>query len=162
MTKADNKVRIVIAITEFTPVGLLWREVLQRRHESTAELLALFVADDRWHRAASLPFTREISRVSGVDENFTMRRARQVHDEAIHRTQRRMQELASEADLVLMFEVLPESGLQRIQDLVAGSQDILIAPSFLSTRPFFAELQKLDCKIELIEVKEEADQGQRE
>lgn len=85
-----------------------------------------------------------------------------MHDEAIHRAQRRMQELASEADLMLMFEVLPESGPQRIQDLLAGSQDILIAPSFLSTRPSFAELQKLGCKIELIEVKEEVDQGQKE
>jgi len=158
MNKADDKGRIVIAVTELTPVRLLWREVLQRRHESTVELLALFVTDDRWHRAASLPFTREISRVSGMGENFTMRRARQVHDEAIHRTQRRMQKLATEANLELMFEVLPESGQQRIRELVAGSQDILIAPSFMSTRPFFAELQKLDCRIELIEANEEADQ----
>ena len=158
MSKADDKARIVLALTELTPVRLLWREVLQRKHESTAELLALFVADDRWHRAASLPFTREISRVSGMEENFTSGRARQVHEEAIHRTQRRMQELASEANLVLMFEVLPESGPQRIRDLVAGSQDILIAPSFISRRPFFAELQKLGCRIELIEVNEEADQ----
>ena len=92
-----------------------------------------------------------------MGENFTIRRARQLHEEAIHRTQHRMQELASAANLVLRFEVLAESGQQRIQELVAGPQVVLIAPSFISTRPFFADLQKLGCSIELIEVTEEAD-----
>ena len=138
----------------------LWREALQRLRESRAELLALFVADDRWQRAASLPFTREISRISGTDADFTLRRASQVHEEAINRTRYRMQELASEADLALMFEVLRESDQQRIRELVAGSQNILIAPSFITGRPLFAELQNLGCRIVLIEAKEEADRSQ--
>jgi hypothetical protein len=160
MKKADDKVRIVIAVTELTPVRQLWREALQRLRESRAELLALFVADDRWHRAASLPFTREISRASGMDADFTLRRARQVHEEAINRTQDRMQELASEADLALIFKVLGESDQQRIRELVAGSQNILIAPSFMTRRPLFAELQKLDCRIVLIETEEEANENE--
>lgn len=160
MSKTDDKARIVIAITELAPVRPLWREALQRLRESRAELFALFVADDRWHRAASLSFTREISRVSGTDADFTLRRASQVHEEAINRTRFRMQELASEADLALMFEVLPESDQQRIREFVAGSQHILIAPSFITRWPLFAELQKLDCRIVLIEAKEEADESQ--
>ena len=160
MSKTDDKARIVIAVTELTPVRQLWREALQRLRESRAELFALFVADDRWHRAASLPFTREISRVSGMDVDFTLRRASQVHEEAINRTRYQMQELASEANLVLKFEVLPESDQQRIRELVAGPQNILIAPSFISRRPLFAELQKLGCRIVLIEAREDADENQ--
>jgi len=159
MSKTDDKARIVIAVTELTPVRQLWREALQRLRESQAELFALFVADDRWRRAASLPFTREISRLSGMDADFTLRRASQVHEEAINRTRYRMQKLASEANLALMFEVLPESDQQRIRELVAGSQNILIAPSFITGRPLFAELQKLDCRIVLIEAEEEPDES---
>lgn len=162
MSKTDDKARmarIVIAVTELSPVRQLWREALQRLSESHAEVLALFVTDDRWHRAASLPFTREISRVSGMDMDFTLRRASQVHEEAINRTRYRMQELASEADLALAFKVLPESHQRQIRELVAGSQNILIAPSFITRRPLFAELQKLDCRIVLIEAKEEVDEN---
>jgi hypothetical protein len=159
MRKTDDTARIVIAVTEFTLVHQLWREALQRLRKSRAELFALFVTDDRWHRAASLPFTREISKVSGMDADFTLRRASQVHEEAIDRTQCRMEELASEADLALIFEVLRESDQKRIHELVAGSQNILIAPSFMTRQPLFAELQKLDCRIVLIEAEEESDEN---
>jgi len=155
----DVKARIVIAVTELTPVQELWRAALQRLHESWADLHALFFADDQWHRAASLPFTREISRISGINEDFTQQRASQVHEEAINRTRRRMQDLASEANLAIVFEVLPESNQQRIRELVSGPQNTLIAPSFITRRPLFAELQKLDCRIVLVEAKEESFQG---
>lgn len=161
MGKANDKARIVIAVTELTPVQQLWREALQRLGDSRAEILALFFADDRWHRAASLPFTREISRVSGMDTDFTLRRASLVHEDAINSARFRMHDLASKADLTLVFEVLPESDQHRIRELVAGSQNTLIAPSFITRRPLFAELQKLDCRIILIETKEEADESHR-
>ena len=161
MGKAKDIERIVIAVTELTPVQQLWREALQRFPDSQAEIIALFLADDRWHRAASLPFTREISRVSGTDSDFTLQRAIQVHEDAIKRAQFRMQNLASKADLALVFEVLSESDQHRFRELVAGAQNTLIAPSFISKRPLFQELQKLGCTIILIETKEGADENQR-
>lgn len=160
MTKrSDKKPRIVIAVTELAPVHQLWSAALKLLAESRAELLAVFITDDRWHRAASLPFTREISRISGMDEDFTARRAIQVHDEAIHRTQIQIQELASRADLKLVFEVLAESDQQRVRELVTGSNDTLIAPSVIGTRPLFEELRKLGCRIVLIETRKETYPG---
>jgi hypothetical protein len=151
--------RIVIAVTELAPLQKLWREALHHLGETRAELLTLFVADDQWHRAASLPFTREISRAGGVDVDFTLQRARQVHEESINRVKRRMQELAAEADLPLAFKVLPESDQQRIMEFIGGPQNVLIAPSFITRRPLFRELQKLDCRIVLIEVREMVDEN---
>ena len=161
MARPNDKSRIVIAVTERTPVQRLWQEVLQRLRDSPAEIHALFVADDRWHRAASLPFTREISRISGMVTDFTLRRASQVHEDAIDRTRFQIQDLALKEDLALVFEVLRETDQQRIRQLVGGPQNTLIAPSFLTRRPLFAELQKLDCRIILIEAIEEADGNQR-
>jgi len=67
--------RVIIAVTELAPVQQMWGEALQFLDESRAEIHAVFVEDERWYRAASLPFTREISRVSGVTADFTMQRA---------------------------------------------------------------------------------------
>lgn len=160
MSENNGKARILIAVTELTPVQQLWDEALQYVQRSPAELLALFLVEDHWHRAASLPFTREISRMSGMDTDFTLQRARQIHDEAINRARDRMQALASQADLVLDFEVLPESEQERIGELVAGSRSILIVPSFLTTHPFFTFVQQADCRIVLIEAEEQADQAE--
>jgi hypothetical protein len=123
--------------------------------ESPAELLALYVDDDRWRRAASLTFTREISRVSGAVTDFTVQRAEQLNKEAITRTQRRIEKLAAKADLALAFEVLPESDQNRIKELVGAGQNVLIVPSFITTRPIYAHLTRLDCRILLIEATEE-------
>lgn len=142
--------RVVIAITELAPVQRMWRAALQHLQESRAELLALFLADDQWHRAASLPFTREISRVSGMDADFTSKRASEVHKEAIDRAQRQLRKLAAEADRELAFEVLPESDQNRVRDIVMETQTILIVPPALADRPVFAELQKSGCRIVLI------------
>lgn len=155
--KTDDTARIVLAVTELTPVQGLWQEAIQRLRETRAELLALYVANDQWHRAATLPFTREISRASGAIAEFTMQRAMQLHTEATSRAQRQIQALASEANTPLIFEVLFESDQARIRELVAGSQNILIAPSFITRRPLYAELQKLDCRIVLIEAEEQRD-----
>jgi len=88
--------RVIIAVTELAPVQQMWGEALQFLDESRAEIHAVFVEDERWYRAASLPFTREISRVSGVTADFTMQRAIEVHEEAIDRTQQQLQQLATE------------------------------------------------------------------
>jgi len=128
--------RVIIAVTELAPVQQMWGEALQFLDESRAEIHAVFVEDERWYRAASLPFTREISRVSGVTADFTMQRAIEVHEEAIDRTQQQLQQLATEAEHELAFEVLPESDQERIRDLVAGTQCVVIAPA-LADQPLF-------------------------
>jgi hypothetical protein len=153
MRKSEPKPRIdrvVIAITELAPVQQMWGEALQFLEESRAELHALFVEDARWHRAASLSFTREISRVSGIDADFTLQRAIEVHKEVIDRAQQQLQQLAAESEHELAFEVLPESDQGRIRDLVAGNQCIVIAPEVLADQPVCKVLQELGCRIVLI------------
>ena len=62
---ADEKTRIVIAVTETTRLPVLWKAAARRFGTLPVEVVTLFLEDDRWVRAASLPFTREISRLSG-------------------------------------------------------------------------------------------------
>lgn len=160
MSRNSETTRIAIAVTESSPVKQLWRAALAHFSDSQAELTALFVADDRWHRAASLPFTCEISRIGGAVADFTVHRAEQVSNEAMMRAQRLMEDLAAEAGLALGFEVLSESDQERIRDLIAGAQNILIAPSFMTGRPIFAQFEKLDCRIVLIETAEKGRENQ--
>ncbi len=155
MKKSDTMRRVVIAITESSPLPELWREAMNLMSESPAELMALFMDDDRWRRAASLPFTREISRVSGAAADFTVQRAEQLNKEAIARMQERMQKLAEEAKLALAFEVLPESDRERIEALVGTAQNVLIAPSVIKKRPIYTHLSRCDCRILLIESHEQ-------
>jgi len=162
MTKTDDRPRVVIAVTESSPLLALWRAAMDLMNDSPAELVALFVDDDRWRRAASLSFTREISRVSGAVADFTAQRAEQLNKEAITRTQQRIEKLATKADLALAFEVLPESDQERIKELVGTGQNVLIAPSFITARPIYAHLTRLDCRILLIEGTEEDQQSHQE
>ena len=113
--KSDDKLRVLIAVTEASPLSALWRAAMNLMSESPAEVMALFVDDNRWRRAASLPFTREISRVSGAAADFTVQRAEQLNKEAIKRTLQHIEKLASQADLSFAFEVLPESDQKRNQ-----------------------------------------------
>jgi hypothetical protein len=155
MKKTDEGYRVVIAVTEAGPLPALWREAMKLMHESPAELVALFVDDERWRRAASLPFTREISRLSGAVADFTAQRAEQVNKDAIARMQQRIEKLAADADLVFAFEVLPESDQERIKELIGSGRNILIAPSFITTRPIYSYLTRVDCRIQLIEAAED-------
>ena len=155
MTKDDVKLRIVIAVTETTPVALLWEAALRLLRESRAELAALYVRDDRWHRVASLPFTREILRSGGVAVEFTRQRAEQVSRERAARVREAIRKLAAEAQLEPVFESLDESDTLRLREFIGSRENILVVPSFISTRPIFALLSELNCRIELVEAKEE-------
>ncbi len=155
MKAHKESLRILIAVTEFSPVLELWRAAMRFADGTQAEFVALFIDDDRWRRAASLPFTREISRISGTVVDFTAERAEQVKTEAVTRTHRQLEQLASNADLVLAFEVLSESDQKHIRELLEVGQDILIAPSFITNRPVYAHLAQLDCQVLLIEATEE-------
>lgn len=158
--KPDDKLRVLIAVNEASPLSALWRAAMNLMSESPAEVLALFVDDNRWHRAASLPFTREISRVSGSAAEFTVQRAEQLNKEAIKRTQQHIEKLASQADLSFAFEVLPESDQKRIKELVSTGQSVLVAPSFITARPIYTHLARLDCRILLIEDLEDEQEAQ--
>ena len=155
MTKTEVKLRVVIAVTETTPVTRLWKAALQLLRESPADLVALYVEDDRWHRVASLPFTREILRSGGVPVEFTRQRAEQVSKERAARVQEAISELAAEANLKPAFEVLSESDAERLREFIGSHENILVAPSFISTRPIFAVLTELNCRIQLVEADEE-------
>ena len=158
MTQTEVKLRVVIAVTETTPVARLWETVLRLLREAPAELAALYVQDDRWHRVASLPFTREIMRSGGVAVEFTQQRAEQVSRERAARVQDVIRKLAEEANLKPVFETLNESDAERLRQFIGSRENILVAPSFMSTRPIFTALTELNCRIELVEAEEE-DEG---
>ena len=157
MTKDDVKLRIVIAVTETTPVALLWEAALRLLRESRAELAALYVRDDRWHRVASLPFTREILRSGGVAVEFTRQRAEQVSRERAARVREAIRKLAAESKLEPVFESLGESDAARLREFIGSRENIFVAPSFISTRPIYAMLSEMNCRIELVEAEEEAE-----
>ncbi len=149
MKTSDERARILIAVTEASPVAELWQAALNRRHRD-AELIALFVSNDRWHRAASLPFTREISRLGAVAD-FTRQRADQIYSESVARIRRTIVELAEQADLALAFEELSERNAARLDELAAGAHSVLIASSHITREPIYAHISRLHCHIELIE-----------
>jgi hypothetical protein len=155
MAKTDVKHRVVIAVTETSPVARLWDAALRLLRESPADLVALYVEDDRWHRVASLPFTREILRSGGIPVDFTRQRAEAVSRERAARVHELIQKLAAESNLEPAFEVLREADTTRLREFIGSRENILIAPSFMSTRPIYAMLSEMNCRIELVEAEEE-------
>ena len=155
MTKTEVRLRVVMAVTETTPVARLWETALRLLQEAPAEIATLYVQDDRWHRVASLPFTREILRSGGVAVEFTQQRAEQVGRERAARVQELVRKLAAESNLKPAFEVLSESDAERLREFIGSYENILVAPSFISTRPIFAMLSEMNCRIELVEAEEE-------
>ena len=155
MKKTNARLRVVIAVTEPGLLPALWRAAMELMSKSPAELVAVFIDDDRWRRAASLPFTREISRIGGAVADFTVQRAEQINEDAITQMQHRIEQLASKANLELEFEVLPESDQKRIKELVGTGQNVLVASSFITTQPIYARLTRRDCRILLIETTED-------
>ena len=151
MTSSEGRRRVLIAITESSPVDRLWQVALERTAGTQAELLALFLAEDHWQRAASLPFTREISRLSGAGAEFTRQRADELHAEAIRNARDLLARLAAEAERPLGFEVLASAEIARLRELAAGSGNLLIASSIITRRPFFSLISSLECGLELVD-----------
>jgi hypothetical protein len=151
MSRRDADLKVLIAVTETSAVDVLWRAALRRLGTGTRSLTAVFVSEDHWRRAASLPFTREISRVGGANTDFTMRRASQVHAEAVARARALVGKLAAEASLDAAFEELHQSDVTRTRGLLEGDRVLLIAPALIRRRPIVAEIEKLGCRIEFVE-----------
>ncbi len=171
MSRPGEKRRILLAITEASPLQDLWRAVIDYLEGAHGELTTVFFSDDRWHRAASLPFTREVSKVSGDSENFTRERAQQIDEDTVGRTHRELEKLASEAELPFAFEVLPEHDastelpfafevlpehdMSKLREIVSVQHDVLILPSFLKSRPIYAELTRVKCRVYYVDGEEE-------
>lgn len=152
--KRSNVRRVVVAVSETGSLQDLWRVVREHVDAAQAELVTVFVSDDRWRRAASLPFTREFSRVSGGSTDFTLTRAEQVDQEAVDEAQSRLRQLATEAQIQFAFEILAEHEARKFHDFVTSESDVLIAPSFFKRRPIFTELSRLKCRIVLVDTQD--------
>ena len=154
MTKdTSNTRRVMLAVTEASSLQVLWRAAMEHMTGERAELITVFVRDDRWRRAASLPFTEEVSRASGGSMNFTLQRAEEVDRDAVMRTRGRLQQFATDSEIQLAFEILAEHEATRIHDFVRSESDLLIAPSFFKGRPFYSELAQLKCRLLLVGAK---------
>ena len=156
MSDAGDVRRVLLAITETSPLERLWQSLTEHVASAEAEVVAVMMTDDRWRRAASLPFTREISRFSGTQAAFTEDRALKVGLHAAQRAQQRLEQLAAAAKLQLVFQVLADDEDLEFRSLVSVECDVLIAPSALERKPVFAELARLHRQVVLVEVDDEA------
>lgn len=143
--------RVLVAVTEANSVSDLLHEVTEHLADEAAELVLVFLSDDRWRRAASLPFTREVRRISGVSTNFTSTRAEQVDREAMDEIVSRLRQFATDARTRFAFETIPEQEIVRIHELLISEADVLVAPSSLRDRPMYKEITRLKCRIRFVE-----------
>src|SRR5210317_1878145 len=153
-SKTNDLRRILLAVTETTPLTRLWGVVAEHLVNTRGELTTLFISDDRWHRAASLPFTREISRIGRTNVKFTSKRAEQIDQDVVDRTRLQLQRLADEAELPFVFEVLREHQASQLHELVSVEHDVLIIPSNLRGWPVYAEFARLNCQILLVDTED--------
>jgi hypothetical protein len=144
----------MLAVTEASSLQALWRTAMEQLSGEGAELVTILVRDDRWRRAASLPFTEEVCRASGGSMNFTLQRAEEVDRDAVTRTQGRLQQLSTDSQIQSAFEILAENEATRFHEFVRSESDLLIAPSFFKRRPLYSELARLKCRILLIDAKD--------
>ncbi len=151
MSRRDELRRIVIAMTESSPVADLWAAAMEQVRDSHAELVAVYLHDERWEHAASLPFTREISLVGGSVSDFTLYRAEQLLTETVALLRNQIEQLASKAGLNVAFEVLPESDKALVQALFASGEILVVATPVLRQHRIFEDLPGLAQKILLIE-----------
>jgi hypothetical protein len=156
MTDIEGIRRVMLAVTETSPLDKLWQSLIENLAGSRAEVVTVFVSDDTWRRVASLPFAVEISRVSGARAAFTQRRARQLGEDAAGRTRQRIEQLAAGTGLQLAFEVLTTTEAGQLRRLVDVERDLLIAPSLLEDLPLLSELAMRHRKVLLVEVDEQS------
>ena len=156
MTDANDIRRIMLAVTETSPLDKLWQLLVEQVAGAQAEVVTVFVSDDTWYRVASLPFSVEISRISGARVAFTRRRAEQLGEDAAGRARQRLEQLAAEAGLALVFEMLTTTETGRLQKLAALERDLLIAPSALKGLPVLSELAGRHRRVLLVEVDDQS------
>ena len=148
----NDRTRVILAITETAPIDVLWRVVSKWASSPGTEVVAVFVAEDHWHRAASLPFTQEIARVGGSTTDFSPQRAEHVHRSAIARARELIEQLASSTNRTVEFRVLSPDEDDAVDEFVDEQTEVIIAPSLIKRQPVYAKLTRLKCRIELVEV----------
>ena len=153
--EATRPRRVALAVTEGSPLDKLWNVLVEHLQGSHAEIVTIFVSDDRWHRAASLPFTREISRLSGSERDFTRQRAAALHGDLAGRTREQISRLAAETKQQISFTILSERETPEVHQLVSIECDVLIAPSMLEHWPVFAQLTRVNRQVLLVDVEEQ-------
>lgn len=152
MADAGNVRRVMLAVTETSPLEKLWQSLVEQVAGARAEVVTVFVSDDTWYRVASLPFTVEISRVSGTRMAFTRQRAEQLGEDAAGRVRQRLEQLAAGTDLHLIFEMLSSTESAQLRRLAEFERDLLIAPSALEGLPVLAALAHGHRQVVLVEV----------
>ena len=152
MNERSDLLRVLLAITESCPVDRLWESLVDQVADAQVEVVTIIVSDDTWRRAASLPFTHEISRISGMRADFTHHRAEHVRAEAASRAREHLERLAEDSQVELEVEVVTEDEEARVATVVTVERDILIAPSVLEGKPLFAKLARWHRKVVLVEV----------
>ncbi len=150
MTPPDEKLRVVIALTETSCVFSLWQAAIERSAHAPADLVALFLADERLQRAASLHFTREFPKIGGTPLDFTLQRAEKIGRETARQARQHIEKLAAEAGAKVAFEFLSEPDRSRLSEIIGGQQSLLIAPEIIAARPIYVHFIELGCRIELI------------
>ena len=151
MSENDRHERVIIALTEACPIADLWEAAMQAISDTNTELLVVFLHDERWHRAASLPFTREISQVGGGARDFTLQRAEQILEEKAGTLRKSIEKRAERAGLTTAFQVLAETDQVQTRTLLASDTNIVVGPSVLAQHPVFLELQSIVKRMILIE-----------
>ena len=147
---AEDRPRVVVALTENAPIEALWRVTTQWLTTPDVELVSVYVTDDRWQRAASLPFTREFSHSGRPATDFTPQRAQQLQQAAVERVRGRMQQLAADAKRRLVFEILADADEYRVQEILGRSTQVIIVPSMMAHDPVVMRLSQFDVRIELV------------
>ena len=139
--------RVVIALTDTTSITEMWERAMQVIRGKHAELTVVFLHDESWQRAASLPFTREVSKVGGQSSDFTLRRAEQLLSVQASGLQENIETLARSAGLPVAFQVLPEADQAGVRTLISSEINIVIGPTVLARHPVFLELQSSEKEI---------------
>lgn len=151
MTANEASTRIVIALTETSPVAELWEAALKVTHGTQGEVTVVFLHDERWQRAASLPFTREVSRAGGSASDFTAQRAEQLLAATAAGLKQHVEELARGAGMSVAFQVLPETDIVQSRTLLSLGASVVVGPSALAKHPVFVELSSSGLRVMLIE-----------
>ena len=151
MSRGSSSLRVVVAVTEASPIAELWDEALQQISDANTELVVLFMHDERWQRAASLPFTREFSLAGGAESDFTPTRAEQLLNETADRLRERIEELAVRAGMKFAFEVISEQDPVGTKALLSSEVSAIVGPSVLASHPVIIEYQGANRRLVLIE-----------
>jgi len=151
MNRNEDIRRIVIVMTESTPVQRLWETAMRTATETPADVLAVFIHDERWERAASLPFTREVSSVGGGSADFTQQRAEQLLAESAAGLRARINRLARKAGRDVAFQVLPESDEALVRNILGQGKSIIVGSRVLAEHPLYVEFTTLARRVVLIE-----------